>query len=86
MGQVHYYTTAPSGANIGLTVQRVSDGFYRASAAETFSSAPPFLSKLITLTGDINENAGTFSKVFTADTWQNGLYVARIHDLTLPNS
>jgi hypothetical protein len=64
---------------IWLTIQRLADGFYRASGAETFSSGPAFAAKKITLTEGTAENVGSYTVDVDPSAWNDGLYTLRVH-------
>lgn len=89
----NFYITyvGATGQTLKATVERLSDGYYRASGAETFSSGPSFSSKGIALIeGSIenpsaSENANTYSVTLDSSGWSDGKYRIRIHDTANSN-
>lgn len=80
MGTVYITHINATGLTLKATIERLSDGYFRASGAETFSSGPAFNSKAITLTEGSSENAGSYTNTVNASTWSDGLYRLRIHN------
>lgn len=62
------------------SIERVSDHFYKRSDSPVFVSGLAFADKAIALTEGLVEDIGTYRAIVAADTWQDGMYMLRIHD------
>jgi len=69
-----------SGLTLVATIQRLSDGFYYEPGGGTFNSAPLFSAKEITLTEGSSENLGSYTGSATSTSWNDGLYLLRVHN------
>lgn len=78
-------TPGPSGQAYKATVQRTSDGFYRDAGDETFTNAPSFATKGITMAEGSAENLGSYTGVVDPTTWTDGYYAFRTHDTNQSN-
>lgn len=80
MSNLYLQMGTVSGLPLYGTVERLSDNFYRAANAETFSAAPTFYNKAIPLAEGVSDNRGTYRYTADASTWSEGLYTFRVHD------
>ena len=80
MGTIYLTHVNDSGKTLTGTIERLSDGYFRASGAETFSAGPAYADKAITLTAGTSENAGSYTATVTSTGWSDGLYRFRVHD------
>ena len=78
---VYIDAVAPSGGSYAATVERLVDGYHRQDDAETFSSGLVLADKDITLTEGSDEDRGSYTRTLDASTWNDGLYLVRIHDV-----
>jgi hypothetical protein len=80
MANIKINFTGIRGTSYFATIERCNDGYYRSANNETFVNNPAFIVKAIPLTEGSTENAGNYSQLVNGDTWQDGLYILRIHN------
>lgn len=71
---------AATGGDYFATIERLSDGNFRHDDAEVFESGLALPQKDITLLEGASENAGSYTGVVQSTTWDDGLYLLRVHD------
>jgi len=74
-----------SGMDVRATIQRLADGYYREDDAEVFDSNPIFTDKDITFTNGTGENLGYYEATVDPSSWNDGLYLYRVHNKSLSN-
>lgn len=75
-----------SGMSVKATVQRLADNYYREDDTETFVSNPAFTDKDIAFTAGTGENVGYYSATLDSSSWNDGLYLYRVHNGSLSNT
>jgi hypothetical protein len=69
-----------TGRNLYATIKRISDGYFLENSGFTFTSAPTFVNKRLTLTEGTSEEVGYYSYNATSTSWNDGVYEVKVHD------
>lgn len=80
MSNLYLNFVADSGGSYAGTIERLADGYFREDDAETFGAGLAFADKDISLHSGNSERLGNYSGILNATTWNDGLYLFRVHD------
>lgn len=80
MSNIYFNFVADSGGVYAATIERLTDGYFREDDAEIFGTSLAFADKDISLHAGDTERLGNYSGIVNAATWNDGLYLFRVHD------